>query len=79
MRNETDDVRPDGFRPRRLRPAGWLERAIAEGVVRDPHAPPEERSLAPAPTGRAARAVPLPAVCHPVRGPHFHPGGARNR
>lgn len=31
--------RPDGFRPRKKRPEGWLERAIADGSVRAPGAP----------------------------------------
>jgi hypothetical protein len=43
----TEETRPDGFRPRRLRPAGWLEQAIAEGVVRDPNAPPEDEIVYP--------------------------------
>lgn len=30
---------PDGFRPRRTRPKGWLKAAIADGSVRDPNAP----------------------------------------
>lgn len=33
--------RPDGFRPRKTRPDGWLERAIADGSVRDPNLGPE--------------------------------------
>jgi hypothetical protein len=33
----------DGFRPRRKRPKGWLEKAIKSGEVRDPNAPdPDE-------------------------------------
>jgi hypothetical protein len=35
----------DGFRPRRIRPKGWLAKAIKDGSVRDPALgplPPEE-------------------------------------
>ena len=42
MENETQD-RPDGFRPRKVRPTGWYERLIASGEVRAPGAPdPDE-------------------------------------
>lgn len=35
--------RPDGFRKRRKRPKGWLEKAIKNGSVRAPGAPdPDE-------------------------------------
>lgn len=34
---------PDGFRPRKFRPKGWLEKAIKAGEARDPNAPdPDE-------------------------------------
>ncbi len=33
---QDDDGINDGFRPRRVRPDGWLQRAIAAGSVRDP-------------------------------------------
>ena len=42
-----NELRPDGFRPRKLRPAGWLARAIADGSVRDPNAPPEDEIVYP--------------------------------
>ena len=29
----------DGFRPRKLRPKGWREQAIKDGVIADPDAP----------------------------------------
>ncbi len=35
--------RQDGFRPRRKRPAGWYEKALAAGEIRDPDGPdPDE-------------------------------------
>ena len=43
----TENELTDGFRPRKLRPAGWLERAIADGSVRDPNAPPEDEIVYP--------------------------------
>jgi hypothetical protein len=33
--------RKDGFRKPKKRPKGWLEKAIKDGSVRDPNAPPE--------------------------------------
>lgn len=36
----------DGFRPRKVRPAGWEAEAMAAGIIRDPNAPeppPRER------------------------------------
>lgn len=45
MSSEPEEERKDGFRPRRLRPKGWLKKAIADGSVRDPALgpnPPEE-------------------------------------
>lgn len=45
---ETGEEIADGFRPRKIRPAGWLEAAIADGSVRDPNAPePEPRPRKP--------------------------------
>jgi len=49
----TDDPRTapttkDGFRPRKKRPKGWLEKAIKRGEVRDPNAPPEPETIYPA-------------------------------
>ena len=33
----------DGFRPRKVRPKGWMEKALASGEIRDPAAPdPDE-------------------------------------
>jgi len=33
------EVYEDGFRPRKLRPKGWLEKAYLDGSVRRPGAP----------------------------------------
>lgn len=37
--------RPDGFRPRKKRPKGWLKAAIADGSVRDPKLGPEPEQI----------------------------------
>lgn len=37
--------RPDGFRPRRRRPEGWLEQAIADGSVADPAFGPQREQV----------------------------------
>lgn len=38
-------TRKDGFRPRRKRPKGWLEKAIKDGSVRDPALGPEPEQV----------------------------------
>ena len=46
MTDETQvEEREDGFRPRRKRPKGWLEKAIADGSVRDPKLGPEPEQV----------------------------------
>lgn len=32
----------DGFRPRKFRPEGWKEQALADGTIADPDVPREE-------------------------------------
>ncbi len=42
MTDEAPEIK-DGFRPRRKRPKGWLDKAIKDGSVRAPGAPdPDE-------------------------------------
>lgn len=41
MSEQDVQERPDGFRPRRKRPKGWLKQAIKDGSVRDPKLGPE--------------------------------------
>lgn len=37
------EERQDGFRPRKVRPEGWRDRALADGSIRAPGAPdPDE-------------------------------------
>ena len=36
----------DGFRPRRVRPKGWLNKAIKDGFVADPDNPIDTTGLA---------------------------------
>jgi hypothetical protein len=47
MSDDETQGRPDGFRPRKKRPKGWLERAIKDGSVRDPNLPPEPEQVYP--------------------------------
>jgi len=43
--NEPEPELKDGFRKRRKRPKGWLEKAIKDGSVRDPALGPNPETV----------------------------------